>query len=186
MGSFLPRLAAGALMALLGCVGPPIHYDYDANAHFSNYQTFAWQGPAQGAPDRPGGFNNAIMSARVERAVEAELGSKGFRPPTESSDPDFLVSYHPQGEASRPNQVRLGLAFGVGLLGLGIAAPLGDPRPAAVGAIVLEVRDFRSQAMVWQAIAPGALEGSDSPEQADSDVRAAVHSMLKRFPPPGR
>jgi hypothetical protein len=185
MGSSLPRIAAGALIVLLGCAGPSIHYDYDANTHFSTYQTFAWQLPAQGPLDGAEGFNNTIMSGRVQRAVEAELGSKGYKPPAESSDPDFLVSYHPLGEGSRSHQVHLGLGFGVGPLGLGIGAPVGDPQRTAVGAIVLEVRDFRSRAVVWQATAPGALEGSDSPEQADSDVKEAIHSMLKRFPPPG-
>ncbi len=125
------------------------------------------------------------MSGRVHRAVEAELGSKGFKPPAESSDPDFLVSYHPLGGASRSHQVHLGLGFGVGPQGLGVEAPVGDPQRTAVGAIVLEVRDFRSRAVVWQATALGALEGSDLPEQADADLNEAIHSMLKRFPPPG-
>ena len=79
MGSSLPRIAAGALIVLLGCAGPSIHYDYDANTHFSTYQTFAWQLPAQGPPDGAEGFNNTIMSGRVQRAVEAELGSKGYQ-----------------------------------------------------------------------------------------------------------
>jgi hypothetical protein len=52
--------------------------------------------------------------------------------------------------------------------------------------IVLEIQDFRSRSVVWKATAEGALQGSDNPAEADSDVKDAVHNMLKRFPPPGR
>jgi hypothetical protein len=175
-------LATGTLAGLAGCNNPSVRYDYDAHTNYSSYKTYDWQDPQQGVAARGGGFDNPIMTDRVLRAVDKELAAKGFRREA-SADPDFLVIYAPLREASRAHQVHLGLGFGFGPLGLGVAAPVGDPHREAVGAIVLEVQDFKTRTVVWKATADDALEGSDSPAEADSDVADAVHTMLKSFPP---
>lgn len=179
-------IAAGALALALACSGPAVQFDYDAKAPFPAYQSYAWQTTSREGPRGAASFDNPIVSGRVQRAVDAELRAKGFRPQAESGSPDFLVTYYPLGEPSRSQQVHLGLGFGMGPLGVGIAAPIGDPHREAVAAIVLEVLDFRSGTVIWKASAASALLGSDSPEEADRDVTEAVHSMLMRFPPPGR
>jgi hypothetical protein len=180
MGYFRPLLATGALALITACSGPAVNYDYDARAHFSAYQSYAWQAAPQG---RNGMFNNDIVNGRVQRAVEAELGAKGYRQQTGSANPDFLVTYYPLRERDRSQQVHLGLGFGMGPLGVGIGAPVGDPQREAIAGIVLEVQDFQTGTIVWKATAPGALQGSDSPEEANADVKQAVHNMLQRFPP---
>jgi hypothetical protein len=179
MRYFRPLLATTALALLTACSGQ-VNYDYDARAHFSAYQTYAWQISPQGSY---GAFHNDIVSGRVQRAVEAELGTKGYRLQVDSANPDFLVNYYPLREADRSHQVHLGLGFGMGPLGVGVAAPVGDPQREAVAGIVLEIQDFQTRSVVWKATAEGALQGSDSPEEANSNVRDAVHNMLKKFPP---
>lgn len=175
-------LITGTLAGLAGCSGPSVQYDYDASANYSGYKSFDWMAePPAGAP-QAGGFDNPIMNDRVRRAVDAELSAKGFRLEP-SADPDFLVRYYPRREPSRSSQVHLGVGFGMGPLGLGVAGPVGDPHREAMGAIVLEIQDYRSRKLVWKATAPGALRGSDTPQEADQDVTEAVRGMLKRFPP---
>jgi hypothetical protein len=71
----------------------------------------------------------------------------------------------------------------MGPLGVGVAAPVGDPHREAMAGIVLEIQDYKSRTLVWKATAEGALQGSDDPAQADADVTEAVRGMLKRFPP---
>ena len=176
-------LVMGALAGLVGCAGPEVRYDYDVKANFSSYKSYDWQAAPGGARGQAGGFDNAIMNGRVRRAVETELAAKGFRQEV-SADPDFLVTYYPLRDPNRPpTRVHLGVGFGFGPLGVGIGAPVGDRHPDIQGSIVLEVQDFRSGAVVWKATAPGALQASDDPKQADADVTDAVHGMLKRFPP---
>ena len=126
------------------------------------------------------------MAGRVKRAVEAELAAKGFSRRQAWADPDFLVDYHPQDEGVRARPVRLGLGFRMGPLGIGVGAPLGDPRPQAVADLALEIADYRSRAVVWKAVAPGALQEADSPEEAETGVTEAVRTLFKRLPPPGR
>ncbi|MDR3669225.1 MAG: DUF4136 domain-containing protein [Holophaga sp.] len=179
-----PLLAASAMTLVLACSGPSVQFDYDARTSFSAYQSYAWQQAPPGG--RPGQFSNAIVRGRVQRAVEAELGAKGFIQAEDTASPDFLVTYYPLRESSRSQQVHLGLGFGMGPLGMGIAAPVGDPHREAMAGLVLEIQDFRSGSVVWKASTESTFQGSDSPEEADSDVKAAVHNMFKRFPPPGK
>ena len=178
-------MLAGVLAALAGCAGPSVQYDYDVKANFSAYKTYDWHAAPAGSAAKGGGFDNPIMNARVKRAVAAGLGAKGFEQAV-SADPDFLVSYYTVSQRDRPHQVRLGLGLGLGPLGVGVGAPVGDRRAEAVGSMVLEVQDFRTRTVVWKATAERALEGSDSPQEAEAAVKAAVDGMLKRFPPPGK
>ena len=181
---FLQRvLPALAVVLLVGCASPVVHFDYDAHATFASYHSFAWQLDPRAGNGGRGGFDNPIMDARVRRIVESELGAKGFTL-TRAGSPDFLVTYYPVAEGARGGRVRLGLGRRLGPLGIGIGAPVG-PGPGPVGGIVLEVQDARTQALVWKATAEGALQGSDSPEAAESEVQAAVHGMLKKVPPQG-
>jgi hypothetical protein len=173
-------LTTGTLVLLAGCSSPVVHFDYDSHAAYAGFHSFAWQGePGEGR----GVFDNPIVDARVKRAVEVELNAKGFTLATAGAA-DFLMAYYPVREGSRSSQVHLGLGLGLGPLGLGIGAPVGG-RPEALGGIVLEIQDSRTRTLVWKATAEGALQGSDSPEEADADVKAAVHGMLKNFPPKG-
>jgi len=185
MGLYRSLMVTGVLAGLMACAGPAVQYDYDVNANFSAYKTFDWLAAPRGEAAKGAGFDNAIMNARVRRLVAAGLAAKGFRQET-SADPDFLVIYYPVSQRDRPKQVRLGLGMGLGPLGIGVNAPVGDRRGESYGSLVLEVQDFRSKAVVWKATAERALEGSDSAEEAEAAAKAAVDGMLKRFPPPAK
>ena len=175
-------LGAGLLGAGLGCTEASVQYDYDAKTPYSGYRTFDWLPGPGPAPGSAGEFDNAIMNDRVYRAVETELLAKGFRRVVDA-DPDFLVRYFPRAEPSRSRQVHLGLGFGMGPLGVGVAAPVGAAQRQAVAGIVLEIQDGRSRSLVWKATAPGALQESERAGEADADVKEAIRAMLKRFPP---
>jgi hypothetical protein len=51
------------------------------------------------------------------------------------------------------------------------------------GTIVIEIVDYKSNQMIWQGAAAGALTGLNSPEKADEAVPRAVHDILAKFPP---
>jgi len=182
MSLYRSLMVSGVLAGLMACAGPSVQYDYDVKANFSSYKTFDWLAAPRGNAGKGGGFDNAIMNARVRRIVAAGLSAKGFQLET-SADPDFLVTYYPISQRDRPHQVRLGLGMGLGPLGVGVNAPVGDRRGESFGTMVLEVQDFKSKAVVWKATAERALEGSDSADEAEAAVQAAVNGMLKRFPP---
>jgi hypothetical protein len=174
----LPALMIG----FLGCSGPAVRYDYDAKVNFAAYRNYGWR-PAPGpVPGMAGPFDNAIMRGRVTRAVEAELAAKGFNA-AGGAVPDFLVTYYPIHVATRTAAPHVGMGFGLGPVGLGVAAPVGAAHRDVTGSIVLEIHDFKSGSVVWKATADGVLQTGDSPEEADRAVAGAVKNMLKRFPP---
>jgi hypothetical protein len=51
------------------------------------------------------------------------------------------------------------------------------------GTIVLEIVDYRSNQLVWQARAEGALSAHDDPQEAQEQIARAVRDLLERFPP---
>jgi hypothetical protein len=169
----------GALALILACAGPSVRYDYDAKGRFPAYHSYAWQGGLTGT----GEFDNAIVSRRVEQAVEIELGAKGFTREAGPASPDFLLTFRTLPEPVQSQRIRLGLGIGLGPLGLGVNAPVGAPHRLAMAGILLEIHDFRSGESIWKATAGGALRSSDGPEEADSEVQQAVHRMFEHFPP---
>lgn len=179
-------LAASAVLLALGvgCAGPSVKYDYDLKTNYTNYKTWDWYAARPGDKGEGG---NAIMDARVRRAVEAELAARGFRrdPPGE---PDLLVTYYASYRA-RQGRGHVGLGFGFGPrgLGLGVGVATSVHRPAAkAGSITLEIQDAKPGQLIWKATAEDALEDTGSPEDADADVARAVRKMLAKFPPTPR
>jgi hypothetical protein len=171
-----------ALAGTMACSGPEVHYDYDVKVPLTGYHNWDWLAAPRNAPG--GVFDNAIMSERVHRAIEAELGAKGFARDT-SGDPDFLVVYYPARVGVHAHQAHLGLGLGMGPLGVGVAAPVGERHVETVGSIVVEVQDYRTRKLVWRAVAESVLNSADSPEEADQSVTEAVRAIFKKFPPGG-
>ncbi len=177
--------ASLAVLALAtGCAGPKVHYDYDARATYAGYRAWDWYAAPKG-----GGGANPIADARVRRAVEAELTAKGFRREP-AADPDFLViyqaAYGPRRKGARGHvSVGLGMVPVRGLgLGVGVAAPVSGGHRGKIGSIILEIKDFKSQQVIWRAEAEEVLDDSLTPEESDQDVAKAVTAMLAKFPPP--
>ena len=68
--------------------------------------------------------------------------------------------------------------------GYGPAAGFQDIQQFKEGSIVLEVVDNKTNLMIWQAVAEGALTGLLDPQDAEEQVTRAVQMMLAKFPPP--
>lgn len=51
------------------------------------------------------------------------------------------------------------------------------------GTIVIEIVDFKTNQVIWQGAAAGALTGLSNPEGADEVVPKAVRDILSKFPP---
>ena len=183
MGYLRMTLALCGLAVLTACAGPTVRFDYDAKGNFAQYQTFDWYVVPREAK---AGAANPLMDARIRRVVASELTAKGFRQQEPAKDPDFLVISYPsyQFERGSGGRVGIGMGFGFGhFMGLGVGVPVGGRSPVLVGSIVLEVKDFKSNQLVWRAVAEEALDNQATPEEAEEDVSKAVKKMLAKFPP---
>ncbi len=114
------RLVIMACLTLLvaGCSTVRYSMDYDREATFQDYKTYAWFAPGE---DEQAELErvNPFLQRRLERAVEAELSKRGFARSAEG-EPDFLVAvYSPVPDrreiARRPyRNPRVNVAVGVG------------------------------------------------------------------------
>jgi hypothetical protein len=83
----------------------------------------------------------------------------------------------------------MGPAWGYGWgrpWGYGPAAGFTEVQAYREGSIVLEVVDNKTNQLVWQAVAEGALSGLSDPRDAEEQVSLAVKKLLEKFPPPPR
>jgi hypothetical protein len=79
--------------------------------------------------------------------------------------------------------VGVGGGFGYRRWGYGVGTRFSEVHHYKEGTIVLEIVDGRSNQLVWQSAAVGALTNLDNPEEAQEQVARAVAEMLEKFPP---
>ena len=172
------------LAILAGCTPFTVKYDYDSHANYTAYKTYDWYAASRKAQGKSDGVQNPIMDRRVRAAVERELGAKGFKM-EKAAEPDFLVTYYP---VYRRGTVYATTSVGWGgwyrPWGYGVGTQFTEARQFREGSIILEIVDNKSNQLIWQAVADGALTGLDDPEDAETQVSGAVKQMLSRFPPP--
>ena len=167
-----------SLAVLIGCNNYSVTYDYDVTASYARYRTFDYYTSKKGTRG-----TSSLMDKRVQAAVEKELQVKGFRLETKA-DPDFLVTYYPvvQERKVRTN-VRAGVGWGYRPVYGRVGVSTSQVRKYKEGTIVIEIVDFKSNQMIWQGAAVGALTGLNKPEDADEAVPRAVRDILAKFPP---
>ncbi len=180
----LPILALPVL--LLACTNYRVKYDYDVNQNFASYKRFDLYAP--GKRGKGDGEPSSLMDKRIAASVAKELTAKGYAQET-TADPDFLVAYY---TVYRTRRYRTTTHVGFG--GWGWYRPWGyrvgtsfsQEHRYQEGTIILEVVDFKSNQLVWQAAAEGALSDVENPEDANEQVTRAVRDLLDRFPPKPR
>ncbi len=175
----LPLAAALLSLALLGaCPGYNVTYDYDVTASYGRYKTFDYYTSKKGT-----GGTTSLMDKRVRAAVEKELQAKGFTMETKA-DPDFLVTYYPiVQERKVRTTTHLGWGWGYRPFYGRVGTSTSQVHHYKEGTIVIEIVDFKTNQMIWQGAAAGALTGLNNPEDADEVVPRAVRDILSKFPP---
>lgn len=172
-------LALLALTLLVGCSGYHVTYDYDVTAAYGRYKTFDYYISKKGT-----GGTSTLMDTRVRAAVARELQARGFVMATQA-DPDFLVTYYPiVQERKVRTTTHIGWGWGFRPVHGRLGTSVSRVRNLQEGTLVIEIVDFRSNRMIWQGAAAGALTGLSNPEDANEVVNRAVHDILGKFPPP--
>jgi hypothetical protein len=167
-----------SLAFLAACSSYNVTYDYDVTASYGRYKTFDYYASKKGT-----GGTTSLMDKRVRASVEKELQAKGFTMETKA-DPDFLVTYYPVVTNRKVRTtVRSGWGWGYRPFYGGVGVSSSQVRNYKEGTIVIEIVDFKSNQMIWQGAAAGALTGLNNPEDADEVVPKAVRDILAKFPP---
>jgi hypothetical protein len=168
----LAAILGGALAVLAACSSLQITADYDRQADFSRYHTFAFKSVQD--------LQNDILTRRIESALAEGLTARGLI--RDDANPDLWVVSHVR--LSHETVIYTwdtGWGYGWRWHGPGVAASTVDQIP--IGTLILDLVDTRTHELVWRGTATGTLDPQASADERDRRLRNAVAEMLKAYPP---
>ena len=89
MTALRQTLLAGTALALAGCAGLKVNTDFDRDASFEAFRSYAWVELSDDERSEMEGVS-PFLERRLTRAVDTVLGARGFTQRTDG-DADFLV-----------------------------------------------------------------------------------------------
>jgi len=163
------------LLFLSSCSSVRVNSDYDKNADFSQYKTFAFQ---------KSGIDKAEISdldkKRILRAIDNEMIKKGF---TKSETPDLLINiFTKEREQVDVNQYNSnwGYSWRWGW----------DPfiwggqttvTSTTEGTLFIDIIDARKKELIWQGEGNGYL--TKAFQEKEARINEFVEKILAQYPP---
>jgi uncharacterized protein DUF4136 len=143
-----------------------VTYDYDKSANFAALTSYAWVNG-----DRVG---DDLNHQRIVSAVDSQLAAKGVHKVDAVAGADLLVTYHAViTHDVAVNGNRAGLTR--------FASARVEDVP--VGALIVDIVDAKSHAVVWRGMVSRDLDVKASPEQREKNINKAVEKLFKHYPP---
>lgn len=168
--------------ALTSCSSIKTAADYDTNAQFDNFKTFAFY---------KNGIDKAEISdldkRRILRAIETELMAKGF---TKSENPDILISIFTKSQQRVDvyNNAWGAGGWGWGGWGWGGYGPWGwgwNQQPSVSttteGTLYIDLIDANKKELVWQGMGTGYLARNMS--KKEERIKEFVTDVMEEYPP---
>lgn len=173
----MKKLFLISLVAVMAsCSSVQTSYDYDKQADFSKYKTFAFSEDALNLPIEQ------LNRDRILKAVETELTAKGF---TKSATPDVLIDLQVKAkqetEAVATNTGgyyggRYGFAGGYGTTRV-------DYNEYTVGSLFINMVDKKTDKIVWQGRGSKTIDENASAEKRDMNINNGVKAIFMKYPP---
>jgi hypothetical protein len=162
------------LLVATSCSSVRVATDYDKNANFNSYKTFAFFKT---------GIDKAEISdldkRRILRAIEAELLAKGF---TKSENPDMLVSLFTK---SREKVNVYNNGFGPYGYGWGWSPwywnNYNSVSTTTEGVLYIDLIDANKKELVWQGQGTGYL--TQNMQKKEERIREFVSKIMEKYPP---
>ena len=163
-------------LATSSCVSVRVASDYDRNANFNTYKTFAFF---------KDGIDKAEISdldkRRILRAVEAELLAKGF---TKSENPDLLISIFTKSR-DKVNIYNNGwgpYGYGWGWSPWYWHSYRGTTISRSTeGTLFIDLIDADKKELVWQGMGTGNI--SQNMKNKEERIKEFVAKIMEKYPP---
>ncbi|TAI48117.1 DUF4136 domain-containing protein [Flagellimonas allohymeniacidonis] len=180
----LAALAAGLLVS---CSSVRVIADYDKDADFKTYKTYAYYKT---------GIDKAQISdldkKRILRAIDAEMSTRGF---VKSQQPDILVSiFTKEREQVDVYNNNFGWGWGWGwggfynpwLWGPGWGWGGNNVSTRTEGSLYIDFIDAKNKELVWQGRGVGTLNNIKNIEKKEKRIQEFVSEILQAYPPDAR
>lgn len=165
---------------MTSCSSVKVGYDYDKQADFTKYKTYAFSEDTKNLPIEQ------LNRDRIIQAVETELAAKGF---TKSDNPDVLIDLQVKAktetEATATNTGagmyggRYGFAGGYGYGGTTYVSY----NEYTVGSLFINMVDKSSEKIVWQGRGSKTIDEDASPSKREANINSGVKQIFTQYPP---
>lgn len=164
------------LFVLASCSSVRVNTDYDKNADFNQYKTFAFHKT---------GIDKVEISdldkRRILNAIDAEMTDKGF---TKSEKPDILINIFTKSRQQVDvNQFNAGWGYG---WGWGWNPWMWGGNNTSVtttteGTLYIDLVDAKKKELIWQGEGIGVL--TQNIKHKDERIQEFVKKILAKYPP---
>jgi len=162
-----------AICALLLCVastvavGQQVSVNYDHNASFAQYHTYAW------GSNNKNQIQNSILAQVAQQDIETAMQQKGLQKVQESQNPD-LILIASGGDREQTSYSAWGMrGIGGGMGGI-------TPEQNVEATMIVSLYDAKQQSLIWRGIAQNTLNKNGNKNQ--EMVEKAVQKMFKQWP----
>ena len=176
--SFVPLLAG---VLALACSSMSFNSDWDRDADFGSYSTYAWleqeSDPASGSAQQAR-QQNSLLAKRVRSAVDHQMTQKGFTVNVDS--PDLLLVFH-TGLQDKVNVTDYGYRYSYDYWGWGGRDI--DVYQYTEGTLIVDMIDRNTKELVWRGSATATVDESASTEKREETITKAIMGILENYPP---
>ncbi|MEO8933253.1 MAG: DUF4136 domain-containing protein [Xanthomarina sp.] len=158
----------------MSCTSVRVASDYDKDANFSKYKTFAFYKPGIDKVEI-----NDLDKRRILRAIESELLAKGF---TKSETPDLLVSIFTKSREKVNVQQSGFYPYGYGWgWSPYYYGNYNSVSTSTEGVLYVDLIDANKKELIWQGVGTGYL--SQNTSKKEERIKEFVGSILEKYPP---
>lgn len=162
------------LLTVMSCTSVRVASDYDKDANFSKYKTFAFYKPGIDKVEI-----NDLDKRRILRAIESELLAKGF---TKSETPDLLVSIFTKSREKVNVQQSGFYPYGYGWgWSPYYYGNYNSVSTSTEGVLYVDLIDANKKELIWQGVGTGYL--SQNTSKKEERIKEFVGSILEKYPP---
>jgi hypothetical protein len=148
-------------------VGQQVSVNYDHNASFAQYHTYAW------GSNNANQVRNSILAQVAQQDINTAMQGKGFQMVQESQTPDIILTAS-GGEREQTSYSAWGMrGIGGGMGGI-------SPEQNVEATLVVSLYDAKAQSLIWRGIAQNTLNNNGNKNQ--EMVEKAVTKMFKQWP----
>ena len=157
-----------------------VGYEYDKQADFTKYKTYAFSEDAVNLPIEQ------LNRDRIIKAVETEMAAKGF---TKSDSPDVLIDLQVKAKTETDaTATNTGAGMYGGPYGFGGGYGYGGTTHVTyneylVGSLFINMVDKSTEKIVWQGRGSKTLDEDASPEKRETNINSGVKQIFAQYPP---
>ena len=166
------------LLAMTYHMQAQVFTDYDTEADWKKYKTYAWLAPGDSVLNRY--RNDKLYSGIIVHTANQEIKAKGMRPDT--LKPDAIFVFHTKVQDDVRYSQSPTLSVGVGVAGPGYYVGGGGPvaggkitaHPYEDGTLVYEMYDAETGKLVWRG-------GDKKKFEMKDDIQALIVKTTKKI-----